>query len=177
MPVEFAETVYEALLEAGAPLGLALAGFFSLDSCRLEKGYRHWGHDIGPEETPLEAGLSFAVAWDKPSGFLGREAVLKLRERGIARRLMLFAVNDEHPLLLHDEPIYRDGKLVGRTTSGGRGFRTGLSLCFAYVTCEANAPKSAAFAGRYEIGVAGKRYGLRPLQQAPYDPTGARLRS
>jgi glycine cleavage system aminomethyltransferase T/glycine/D-amino acid oxidase-like deaminating enzyme len=177
VPTEFAENVYAAVLEAGASQGMAHAGLFALDACRMEKGYRHWGHDIGPEDTPLEAGLAFAVAWDKPSGFIGRDALRRQQAQGVTRHLLLFAVTGQHPLLLHNEPVYRDGKLVGRSTSGARGFRTGLSVCLAYLACEAGAPKSAALAGHYEIGVAGKRYALQLLPRPPFDPTGARLRS
>jgi 4-methylaminobutanoate oxidase (formaldehyde-forming) len=177
VPNEFAEQVYETIRDAGAAHGLAYAGHFCLDSCRLEKGYRHWGHDIGPEETPLEAGLGFTIAWDKPGGFLGREALLRQREAGISRRLLLFALDDAYPLLLHDEPIYCDGRIVGRTTSGGRGFRTGLSLSLGLVAVDPDAPRDAAFERRYEIGVAGERFRLRPLKRPPYDPVGVRMRS
>ena len=172
IPVEFAAHVHETLAAAG----IAHAGLFALDACRIEKGFRHWGHDVGPEDTPLEAGLSFAVAWDKPSGFAGRDALLEQRESGPARRLTMFAVEGAHPLLLHDEPIYRDGKLAGRTTSGGRGFRTGLSLCLGYIECPPGTPKSALMEGSQEISVAGERFALRPLDRPPYDPTGARMR-
>ena len=172
IPVEYAGHVHETLVGAG----IAHAGHFALDSCRIEKGFRHWGHDIGPEETPLEAGLSFAVAWDKPSGFIGRDALMRRRETGPARRLMMFAVEQAHPLLLHDEPIRRDGKLVGRTTSGGRGFRTGLTLCMGYIGCAPGTPKAALMDGQYEIGVAGERFPLRPLERPAYDPAGARMR-
>ena len=177
VPAEFAAHVHAALVEAGAGHGLAHAGHFALDACRIEKGFRHWGHDIGPEETPLEAGLSFAVAWDKPSGFNGRDALLRQRQAGPARRMLMFAVEGAEPLLLHDEPIYRDGRLAGRTTSGGRGFRTGLSLCMGYVGCPAEAPRSALFDGCYEIGIEGERLPLRPLEKPPYDPAGARMRA
>ena len=139
----FSDVVYVLLPIWSEAFGLSHAGHFALDSCRLEKGYRHWGHDIGPDDTPLEAGLSFAVAWNKPSGFLGRDALLAQRDSGLSRRLLSFAVEDAHPLVLHDEPIYRDGALVGRTTSGGRGFRVGKSLCMGYVACEPMTPKSA----------------------------------
>jgi 4-methylaminobutanoate oxidase (formaldehyde-forming) len=176
IPAEFAGCVYEALLEAGAAHGLAHAGHFALDSCRIEKGFRHWGHDIGPEDTPLEAGLAFAVAWDKPSGFIGRDALLRLREKGPERHLMMFAVEGAEPLLLHDEPIYRDGRLVGRTTSGALGFRTGLGLCMGYVRCPPGTSRRDLLNGSYEIGVAGERYLLRPLARPPYDPAGARMR-
>lgn len=176
IPVELAEAVHEWLVEAGASFGLERAGLFSLDACRLEKGFRHWGHDIGPDDTPLEAGLGFAVAWEKPAGFLGREALFAQRQKGLSRRLLLFAVENAHPLVLHDEPIYRDGVLAGRTTSGGRGFRVGETLCMGYTTCEPGMPKGAMLSGRYEIGVAGERFPLRPLPYAPYDPSGTRLR-
>ncbi len=177
IPCEFAQSVYRALREAGQRLGVRHCGHFALDACRLEKGYRHWGHDIGPADSPLEAGLGFAVAWDKSGGFMGDDALLARREAGARRRLLEFAVIGAHPLLLHDEPIYRDGKLVAHTTSGGRGFRTDLSLCFAYVACEPGASQSALREGAYEIAVAGERLPLRVLGRPPYDPDGTRMRS
>ncbi len=177
IPAEFAAHLHAALIEAGAAHGLVHAGHFALDACRIEKGFRHWGHDIGPEETPLEAGLSFAVAWDKPTGFIGRDALLRQRQAGVARRMMMFAVEGGRPLLLHDEPIYRDGRLVGRTTSGARGFRTGLDLCMGYVGCAAGTPRAALLDGTYEIGVEGERLPLRPLDRPPYDPAGDRMRA
>ena len=176
VPVEYAVHVYETLVEAGDAHGLSQAGLFVLESCRIEKGFRHWGHDIGPDSTPLEAGLSFAVAWDKPGGFIGRDALLRRREAGVERRLMTFAVEDAQALLLHEEPIYRDGDLVGRTTSGCRGFRTGLSLSMGYVGCARGEPLRALLDGCYEIGLGRRRLPLRPLQRAPYDPDGARMR-
>ncbi|MDX1422243.1 MAG: FAD-dependent oxidoreductase [Kiloniellales bacterium] len=174
---DYARAVHRALLEAGAAFGLAPAGHYCLEACRLEKGFRHWGHDIGPDDTPLEAGLGFAVAWDKPGGFLGREALLRLKESGVARRLVLFQVAAGTPLVLHDEPIYRDGALVGRTTSGGRGFRTGLTLALGYVSAAPGVGHGDLLAGRYEIGVAGTRFPLAALPRAPYDPDGRRMRS
>ena len=178
IPVENAPAVYESLAGAGRTMGLAHCGHFALESCRVEKGYRHWGHDIGSHDTPLEAGLSFAVAWDKPDGFIGRTALLARREAGVERRALQFEVAGAHPLLLHDEPIYRGGTLVGHTTSGARGFRTGRSLCFAYVQCEPGTPRSVLLeGGAYEIGIAGERFALHPLARPPYDPGGVRLRS
>lgn len=176
VPIELVWTVYAALIEAGEPIRLGHAGHLALDGCRLEKGFRHWGHDIGPDDTPLEAGLGFAIAWDKSSGFVGRGALLAQRQSGPCRRLMHFAVEGAQPLVLHDEPIYRDGALVGRTTSGGRGFRVGETLCMGYVFCEAGTAKRAMMDGAYEIGVAGARFPLRPLAQPPYDPDAVRLR-
>jgi glycine cleavage system aminomethyltransferase T len=174
---DYARAVHRSLVEAGAEFGLRPAGHYCLEACRLEKGYRHWGHDIGLDDTPLEAGLGFAVAWDKPGGFLGRDALLRQKENGVARRLLLFRVTQGAPLLLHDEPIYRDGALAGRTTSGGRGFRTGLSLAFGIVSVPPGAARDELLAGAYEVGVAGERFPLTALTRAPYDPDGKRMRS
>lgn len=173
---ECAESLLETILEAGRAYEVALCGHYALDGCRIEKGYRHWGHDIGPKDTPLEAGLSFAVSWKKET-FLGREALLRQKSEGARRRLLHFAVDGARPLLLHDEPIYRNGKLAGLTTSGGLGFRTGLSLCLGYVACGASESKDSLLAADYTIAVAGERYRLQPLDKPPYDPSGTRMRS
>ena len=176
IPVENAPAVHESIAGAGQASGLTHCGHFALESCRVEKGYRHWGHDIGSHDTPLEAGLSFAVAWEKPGGFIGRDALLARRVAGIERRALQFEVAGAHPLLLHDEPVYRGGTLVGHTTSGARGFRTGRSLCFAYVQCEPGTPRGVLLEGDYEIGIAGERLALRALTRPVYDPRGIRLR-
>ena len=136
VPSSTAESLLKSILRAGDGCGLALCGLYALDGCRLEKGFRHWGHDIGAKDTPIEAGLSFAVSWHKED-FLGREALLAQRANGVRRHLLHFAVDGANPLLLHDEPIYRDGNLAGWTTSGGLGPRTGLSLCFGYIRLRA----------------------------------------
>ena len=177
VPVENAAAVYESIAGAGRALGLVHCGHLALDGCRHEKGYRHWGHEIGAHDTPLEAGLGFAVSWDKPGGFIGRDALLDRRRTGIERRLLQFEVAGAHPLLLHDEPVRREGALVGHTTSGGQGFRTGRSLCFAYVRCEPGMARSDLLGGDYEIGIAGERFPLRVLARPAYDPDGTRLRS
>ena len=176
MPVEFAHHVHQALCQAGADFGLGHAGLFCLDSCRMEKGYRHWGHDIGQDDSPLQAGLGFTVAFDRKADFIGRDALLRQREAGLGRRLMLFRVQGERPLLLHDEPIYRDGEMVGHSTSGGLGFRSGLALSFAYVPQVAGESRADLLASRYEIAVAGERFAMTALDQPPYDPRGTRLR-
>jgi 4-methylaminobutanoate oxidase (formaldehyde-forming) len=176
VPAECAESLLATILEAGRAYDLAFCGHYALDGCRLEKGYRHWAHDIGPRDTPIEAGLSFAVSWKK-GDFLGCEALSRQKAEGVRRRLMHFAVEGANPLLLHDEPIYRDGRLAGLTTSGGLGFRTGLSLCLGYVACAPGEKKEELLASGYEIAVAGERYPLRPLDRPPYDPSGSRMRS
>ncbi len=142
----------------------------------MEKGFRHWGHDIGPEETPLEAGLGFTLAWDKPGGFLGRDPLADQRRRGVRQRLIIFAVRDAHPLLLHDEPVYRNGALAGRTTSGARGFRTGRSLCLASLPVEPGETHEDLARDHFEVGVAGERFEIAPLHSPPYDAAGRRMR-
>jgi 4-methylaminobutanoate oxidase (formaldehyde-forming) len=173
---ELAESLLASIVEVGQAFDLAYCGHYALDGCRLEKGYRHWGHDIGPKETPLEAGLGFAIDWEK-TGFLGEDALRRQRQAGISKRLMHFAVDGANPLLLHDEPIYRDGRYAGLTTSGGQGFRTGLSLCLGYIACDPGETRDQLFKSTYEIAVAGERYGLKPLARPPYDAAGTRLRS
>ena len=107
IPADLAGHVYDTLVSAGRGYGLRHAGYHALDSLRMEKAYRSWGHDISGGDTPLEAGLSFAVAWDKP-GFTGRDALLRLREAGVSRRLVQCALADPGVLAYHDEPVYRD---------------------------------------------------------------------
>ena len=143
IPTEFALHVYETLLANGPRHGLRLAGHHAMNSLRMEKAYRHWGHDITDEDTPLEAGLSFTVAWDKPGGFIGREALLRQRDAGPSRRLVQFRLARPEPLLYHDEPILRDGQLVGHTTSGMFGHTVGAPLAMGYVAAPAPVSRSA----------------------------------
>src|ERR671934_61233 len=118
VPTGQAALLDDALAAAGRDLGLADAGHYAINSLRLEKGYRAWGADLSPDDTPLEAGLEFAVAWRKPVPFLGREALRRQKAAGVKRRLVLFVLGDPGPVLWGGEPIYRDGRSVGHTTSG-----------------------------------------------------------
>ena len=177
VPREFACGLFDRLCEAGADFGLRHAGFHAIDGCRIEKAYKHWGHDLSPYMTPLEAGLGFAVAFDKASAFLGREALLRQRDAGVSRRLVLFEIGEAKPLPLHDEPVYRDGRMLGATTSGA--YSTTFERSYAFALVRHDEPIDAGFldAGRWEIEIAARRYSAKPLRRAPYDPTGARLRS
>ena len=177
VPTEFAPGVFDVLAEAGAAHGLALAGYHAMNSLRMEKAYRHWGHDITDEETPLEAGLAFAVAWDKPGGFIGREALLRQRERGVTRRLAQFALADPSKMVYHNEPVWRDGRRVGRLTSGMFGHTLGKPIGLGYVSND-GAVVSAEFiaAGRYEIEVAGERVPASASLAPMYDPKSLRVR-
>jgi 4-methylaminobutanoate oxidase (formaldehyde-forming) len=177
IPTEFAPAVFDVLVGAGAAFGLRLAGYHALNSLRIEKAYRHWGHDIADQDTPLEAGLGFAVAWDKPGGFVGREALLQQRETGVRRRLVALALERPGPLLYHNEPIWRNGRLVGKTTSGMFGHTLGTPLALGYLAGEGE-PVSAEWiaSGQYEIEVAAQRLPARVSLRPFYDPASARVK-
>jgi 4-methylaminobutanoate oxidase (formaldehyde-forming) len=149
-----------------------------LDSCRMEKGYRHWGHDIGCEDHVLEAGLGFAVRSGKPDGrfgpFIGRDAVLRLRDGGPKRRLLQFRLEDPEPLLFHNEPILRDGRIVGRLTSGAYGHHLGAALGMGYVPAEPGDDARAPPDARWEIEVAGARFAATASLRPFYDPASLR---
>jgi 4-methylaminobutanoate oxidase (formaldehyde-forming) len=176
VPTEFALGVYDALVAEGGALGLRHAGYHALESLRMEKGYRAWGHDLTNEDTPLEAGLAFAVALDKPVPFIGREALLAQRARPLTRRLVLFTLDDPEPLLFGDEPIYRDGRLVGRITSCAYGHTVGRAVGMGYVRDERGVDRVFVESGRYAIDVAGARVPAKAQLEPPYDPKGARVR-
>ena len=176
IPSEFAQHVYDTIVEAGADLGLRHAGFHAMESLRIEKGYRAWGIDLTHLETPIEAGLSFAVAFNKSSDFIGRKALLDQQKHGVTKRLTIFTLDDPDPLLLGDEPIYRDGVLVGRTTSGGFGHTLGRSVGMGYVENEGGVNPKFIRSGSYEIEVLAQRYAARAHLRAPYDPDSNRVR-
>jgi glycine cleavage system aminomethyltransferase T/glycine/D-amino acid oxidase-like deaminating enzyme len=165
----------EALLEAGSGVGLALCGLYAMNCARLEKAFRHMGHDITPEDHVLEAGLGFAVATGK-GDFTGREAVLRKREAGLARRLVQFRLRDPGPLLYHNEPVLRDGRIVGHLSSGAYGHWVGGAVGMGYVPCEGEGA-DALLASSWEIDVAGQRVPADASLKAFHDPSGARMRA
>jgi len=177
IPTEFAAAVFDAIVAAGAEFSLRPAGYHAMNSLRLEKGYRHWGHDISPDETPLEAGLGFAVAWDKPGGFTGRDALLRQRDRGVTKRLAQFRLGNDDSLLFHNEPVWRDGQIVGHITSGMFGHTVGASLGMGYVhNRDGLADHNFVLEGTYEIEVACERIPAT-ISLAPfYDPRNERIR-
>jgi 4-methylaminobutanoate oxidase (formaldehyde-forming) len=180
MPAEFATHVFDRIVEAGADLGLKMGGYFAINSLRMEKGYRHWSHDIGEEDTPLQAGLGFAVAMDKPGGFIGREALLAKKAAGpVARRMVqlrLANTGADAPLMYHNEPILRDGVIVGSVTSGAWGHRVGASLGLGYVTCDAGVTEGWLTSGDWQVEIAWKRHAVQVQLRAWYDPKGERLK-
>jgi 4-methylaminobutanoate oxidase (formaldehyde-forming) len=176
IPAEFALGVYDAIVAAGDAVELKHAGMHAMNSLRMEKGYRHWGDDITEEDTPLEAGLGFAVAFDKDADFIGRDALLRQKETGLKRRLVQFALEDPESLLYHDEPIWRDGKIVGRITSGMFGYTIGCAIGMGYVEHEDGVNANFVNAGSYEIEVACERIPARVSLRPFYDPKSERVR-
>ncbi len=176
VPTEFMVGVYDELAAAGPRFGLAHSGYHALNSLRIEKGYRHWGHDITDEETPLEAGLGFAVKFDKPDGFIGREALLEQRRAGLRRRLVQFKLDSPEPLLYHNEPIWRGDALVGHIRSGMYGHTLGGAVGLGYVSAPDGATLDAVGAKDYEIEIAGRRYAATASLQPFYDPRNERIK-
>jgi 4-methylaminobutanoate oxidase (formaldehyde-forming) len=173
VPHDIAAHVYDVVIEAGA----RPAGYHALNSLRLEKGYRSWGHDISAGDSPLQAGLGFTVAWDKPGGFVGRESLADQRSAGVDRRLVQFALDDPEPLLFHGEPITRDGECVGHLTSAMYGHTIGASVGMGYVhSPSADQPRDWFASGCFSIEVAGRAVAARASLQPVYDPSAARTR-
>lgn len=178
IPMEFVQDVYDVIVEEGKNHGLQHAGYHALNSLRIEKGYRHWGHDIADEDTPLESGLGFAVKMDKPGGFIGREALLAQKEKGLTRRLVLLKLDDPEPLLYHNEPVYRDGILSSYVTSAMYGHTIGAALGFVYVDCpDGDTTAAHILSSKYEIEVAGERFSATPSLQPLYDPKMLKVKS
>jgi sarcosine dehydrogenase len=176
LPVEYAPRVYDALMAAGAPHGLVNAGYRSIESCRLEKGYRAWGSDIGPDHTPLEAGLGWAVKVKKGIEFKGRDAIVAQQRDGVHKLLAAFTV-DPSVVLLGRETIYRDGERVGWLTSGGFGYTIDRSIGFGYVRNRAGVDREYVLGGSYELEVAGERVPATVSLQPLYDPANARVKA
>ncbi len=171
---DVAAHVYEVLHAAGQEMGLKLCGMHMMDSCRIEKGFRHFGHDITCEDHVLEAGLGFAVKVDKPA-FIGRDAVLKKKENGLDARLLQFKLVEPEPLLYHNEPVLRDGEIVGYLSSGSYGHTLGAAVGLGYVPCKGETV-AEVLASHYEIDVAGVRVGAEVSLRPMYDAKSERVK-
>jgi 4-methylaminobutanoate oxidase (formaldehyde-forming) len=166
--------VFETLHQAGQDMGLTLCGMHMMDTCRMEKGFRHFGHDITSEDHVMEAGLGFAVKKDKPD-YLGRDAVLDKQEQGLNMRLLQFKLTDSEPLLYHAEPVLRDGEIVSYLTSGSYGHHLGAAMGMGYVPCK-DEKLADVLASTYEIDVAGTRVKAEVSSKPFYDPTSERVK-
>ena len=177
IPTEFSLHVFDTLVEAGQDVGLVFAGLQALETLRLEKAYRDYGNDVDNLDTPLEVGLSRFVDFDKPGGFIGKEALLRHKQAGVKHRLVQFLLEDPEPLLYYNEIIYRDGEPVGRILAGGYGHTLGASVGLGYVENEEGVTADYVKSGTYEIQVAGVRYPAKASLRPMYDPKGERIRS
>jgi len=176
VPVEAMAAVYQALMEAGRAHGIANAGYRAIESLRLEKGYRAWGSDIGPDHTPLEAGLGWAVKLKQNTPFLGREALAGQAGKPLAKRLACFTIADPAVILLGRETIFRDGQQVGWLTGGGWGYTVEKNIGYGYVRRAEGVATDWLTSGRYELEVASEREPAE-IHLAPlYDPAMARIK-
>tara|TARA_B110000908_G_scaffold45603_1_gene55580 strand:+ start:2967 stop:5414 length:2448 start_codon:yes stop_codon:yes gene_type:complete len=174
MPSDMAAHAFETLYEAGQDMGLKLCGMHMMDTCRMEKGFRHFGHDITSEDHVLEAGLGFAVKTEKPD-FIGRDAVLRKKETGLEQRLVQFKLKDSEPLLYHNEPILRNGENVGYLSSGGYGHHVGAAIGMGYVPCKGESV-AELLNSTFEIDVMGTRVKAEAQLKPFYDPKSERVK-
>jgi 4-methylaminobutanoate oxidase (formaldehyde-forming) len=181
VPSDMARHVFDVVAARGDAMGMRLCGMHVLDSCRIEKAYRHHGHDISCEDHVLEAGLGFAVKTGKQAGrfgdFVGRAAVLERAAQGLRRRMLQFRLDDPQPLLFHNEPILRDGRIVGRVTSGAYGHHLGAAIGLGYVPVEAGEGEAELLGARWEVEVAGTRFAARASLRPMHDPRSERPRA
>ena len=183
VPSEFTAGVYDAILATGKPLGLRHMGMFAMNACRLEKGFRHFGHDMAEDDTPLEAGLGFAVSLDKAINFLGKTALKKQKsEEGPFYKYRSLCVMvtgltaEEGPYLIHNEPIWKEDKIVGHITSGDWGFRIEAMVGLAVLEKETGVSDNWIEEGGFSVQIAGRLYPAEIQPHPFYDPTGAIMR-
>ena len=179
---DMAVHVYDTLMKRGQDHDLTFCGLHTLDSCRIEKGFRHFGHDISSEDHILEAGLGFAARIGKQSGafgdFIGRASVIAKKEAGLNTRLVQFKLKDDAPLLYHNEAIFRDGEIVGYLTSGNYGHHLGGAIGLGYVPCRDQGDDvSSQLSSTYTIDVAGRRIDADVSFKPMYDPSAERVKA
>ncbi|MGZ8670249.1 MAG: GcvT family protein, partial [Solirubrobacterales bacterium] len=171
-PTEYGLGLWRALWEAGEPHGMVAGGYRAIDSMRLEKGYRVWGADITPDDTPYEGGVGFCVKLDKPGGFIGREALARAVEAGPRKRLRCLTLTDPRSVALGNEPVRIGGEIRGRVTTGGYGYTVGSSIAYAYLPPEGSEPGTEVAVEIFGEWVDGE-VASEPL----FDPKGERIRA
>ncbi len=176
IPSEFVQHVYDEIIKVGEKFSLKHCGYHSLNSLRIEKAYREFGHDIGADDTPLEAGLGFAVDFTKPEGFIGKQTLLDKKQQGLKKRLVQFQLHDSSAMLYHHEPIYRNGSKVGYIASGMYGHSLGAAIGLGYIHNDQGVTADFINSGAYEIDVAGKRIAATASLKPLYDPENKRVR-
>ena len=175
IPAGFATAVFDAIMAAGRDLGLRLVGMQAVNSLRMESGYRHWESDITPDDTPYEAGLGFCVDLAK-GDFIGRDALRKQKAAGLGRKLVMFTLEDPEPLLLMNEPVYRNGEHVSEITSGGYGFKVGSAVGMGYLSQPEGISTDWILSGNYEVLIEGRRVPAKVHLRSPYDPDNTRTK-
>ena len=136
MDINNSKKIFNLITDNGKEFNLSLCGMHALDTMRMETGFLHWGHDISPEENQYQAGLGFLISYKKNIEFIGKKALSQIKDKPLDKRMMMFTLKDSQPgqpLLLHDEPIYLDNKIIGRTTSGNYSFCYNKNLSFGYL--------------------------------------------
>ena len=181
VPADMALTVYDALQAAGPAFGLRNVGMSALSSLRIEKAYRDMGVDIDNTDTPIDAGLSFAVAWNKPGGFIGRDALLRQKEglKGSlpTRRYAQVLVQDPEPLLYHAEPVLRDGQFMGYNRAGGFGWTLGGAVGLVMLEDPAGISVADVEERPYQVHINGVTYPARASLRPMYDPDRLRIKA
>lgn len=177
IPVPYTLDIYDALLEGGRHLGITHCGYHALNSLRIEKAYRDWPHDVGPDDNPLDAGVAFTCAWDKPGGFIGRDPLIVARSTPRTRRLVQFLLEDPEFLLYHNEPILMNGGRVGFITSAMYGHTLRGAVGLGYVQHPAGVTEETLRASKFEILVGNQRVPARASLKPFYDPQNIRIRS
>lgn len=176
IPSEYALGIYERLISSGAPYGILNAGYRAIESLRLEKGYRAWGADIGPDYTPLEAGLEFAVKFEGGRSFLGREALEVQKREGVKKKLVCFTYEGQRPMLWGRESIYRNDKCVGWLTSGGYGHTVQKNIGYGYVRHTEPITQDFLRSGEYALEVAAEKIPCQIQLEPLYDPKMERVK-
>jgi len=174
IPAPFATGVFDEIMNAGEKFGLHLVGLHAVDSLRLEKGYKHWGSDITPDDTPFEAGLSFCVKLEK-GDFIGKEAIVKQLKTGMKRRLVVFTLEDPEPLIYHGEAIYRNGRIASTVTHGSYAHLLKAAIGIGYLENPDGIDDEWILDGKYEISIKDKKIPAKVHLKAPYDPERIRL--
>lgn len=178
---DVARHVFDRIWQAGEPMGLKPCGLHVLDSCRIEKAYRHMGHDMSEEENVLEAGLGFAVKTEKKKSkfgdFIGRDGVLRKKQAGLTKRMIQLKLTDPEPLLYHHEPVLRDGKIAGYVTSGNYGHFLGGAIGMAYVRCGKDEKNDDIARSRFEVDVAGRKVLAQASFKPMHDPDARRIKA
>ena len=178
---EMSTHIFDTLMKRNNDYPIKLCGLHALDSCRIEKAYRHFGHDISSEDNAIAAGLGFAVKTQKSKGkfgdFIGKQSIENTLQEGVESRMVQFVLDDPKPMLYHNEPILRDKQIVGYLTSGNFGHHIGSSIGMGYIKCiKKGETIEKQLSSHYEIDIAGKRYAAKPFFKPVYDPNSEKVK-